>query len=127
MKTLIATMAVLFTMATAASAGSALDRLANETVKYNELTTCMLGANILSQADDLGLSPKDVYDALMFPGNEDALRMVVEFSNSQAAKIRDLRNYGVDMKTVLGVMDIFNYSYKMYMTECVIGYYSIYA
>ena len=127
MKTLIATMAVLFTMATAASAGSALDRLANERMKYSELTTCMLGALILAQADDLELSPKDIYDTLMFSGNEDALKTVVEYSDSESVKIRDLRNYGVDMNTVLDVIDGGNYSYVMYTTECVIEYYSLQA
>ena len=124
MKTLIATMAVLFTMATAASAGSALDRLANERMKYSELTTCMLGAMILAQADDLGVSPKDIYDALMLPTSADVLKMVVEYADSESVKIRDLRDYGVDINTVLDVIDGGNYSYAMYTTECVIEYYS---
>jgi hypothetical protein len=124
MKTLITTMVVLLTMATAASA-SALDRLANETVKYSELKDCTLGAMLLSQSDDLGISPKDLFETLIAPENSEMLKMLVEYSASEAVKIRDLRNYGVDMDTVLDVIDGGNYSYEMYMTECVVEYYGV--
>ena len=99
MKTLIATMAVLFTMATAASAG-ALDRLGNEQVKFAELETCMLGAQLLGHADEIGIDPVELYEVLVAPESNDVLKMMIDYATSEAIKIRDLRNYRVDMNTV---------------------------
>ncbi len=73
MKTLIPTMAVLLTMATGLSAG-ALDRLANETAKYTELETCVLGASLLSMADEANVTPEVIYDTLVAPQNRQLLK-----------------------------------------------------
>lgn len=115
-------MAVLFIMVTGSNAG-ALERLANETAKYTELETCALGASLLSMADDARVAPKEVYDTLIEPQNRELLKEMIDHAKSQASKVRDLRNYRIEIDTALNAMSTGDNSYTVYITECVIQYY----
>jgi len=124
MKTLIATLAVIFTMTTSVTAG-ALDRLGNEPEKFEELTACAASSMILGQADDLSITGSTMYEFLLKPENEYLFKMVLDYADSEASKIRSLRNYGANVNTVMGMIDGGNVAYDMYMAMCVTDYFSL--
>ena len=119
MKTLLTTIAVLFTMATAVTAGSALDRLANETTKYKELQSCTLQATLEGLKDKTGYSREQIYNTLMKPENRNSLEKVVKGSKTEARLIKDLRNLGYDENTVSEQVKGNNFVFGMYITQCV--------
>ena len=123
MKTLLTTIAVLFTMATTASAD---ERHTNELRKYTSLTTCMLGAQITGIAEDTGMTYNEVWTNTAAPENNEQLVELIEEGNDISSFIFGRywmgQKYAQVLELVTGVRGD---EYDAYMTTCVSKYYGI--
>ena len=113
MKTLIATMAVLFTMATAASATT-----------REPLGNCLIGAFVGSIATNGGVSEDVLYDYLMSDVGASQREQVINQANKKVEFIVASKYAEEPLSYVLDMMSTEDNALNLLEAQCVIDYYS---